>query len=82
MAQYTVFVNVMPRDEILDPQGKAVLHGLHNLKFSEVQDVRVGKRIRLQVEAATEAEALEQAANAAKKLLANTVVEAYEVRAD
>jgi len=54
---FTVAINVMPLKDLLDPQGKAVLGGLQNLGLKSVQDVRIGKRITLQVEAANEQEA-------------------------
>lgn len=76
---YTVAINVMPLKDLLDPQGKAVLGGLKNLGLDNVQDVRVGKRITLQVEAADEATALSTAEEAAKKLLANQVMEHFEI---
>lgn len=76
---YTVAINVMPLKDLLDPQGKAVLGGLQNLGLDNVQDVRVGKRITLQVEAADEATALSTAEEAAKKLLANQVMEHFEI---
>lgn len=76
---YTAQVKVMPHKELLDPQGKAVLGGLSNLGISNIQDVRIGKNITLQVEAATEQEAKQIAEEAAKKLLANPVMEMFEV---
>ncbi len=76
---YTIEVKVMPLKELLDPQGKAVLNGLENLGLKGVQDVRVGKNISLQIEASTEADAKNIADEAAKKLLANQVMEYYEV---
>ena len=69
----------MPLKELLDPQGKAVLGGLKNLGLSAVEDVRVGKHISLQVEAASEEEAKSIAEEASKKLLANQVMEYYEI---
>ena len=60
-------------------QGKAVLGGLHNLGLNNVQDVRIGKRITLQVEAADEASAIQLAEEAATKLLANQVMEHFEI---
>lgn len=69
----------MPLKELLDPQGKAVLGGLKNLGLGAVEDVRVGKHISLQVEAASEAEAKSLAEEASKKLLANPVMEFYEI---
>ncbi|MEO7263856.1 MAG: phosphoribosylformylglycinamidine synthase subunit PurS [Ferruginibacter sp.] len=76
---YKALVTVMPLKELLDPQGKAVLNGLENLGLKGVQDVRVGKNISLQIEASTEADAKSIAEEAAKKLLANQVMEMYEV---
>lgn len=77
--QYTVQVKVMPLKELLDPQGKAVLTGLGNLGLKEVRDVRIGKHITLQVEAASEEEARGMAEVASKKLLANPVMEQFEI---
>ena len=51
---YQVQIKVMPLKDLLDPQGKAVLGGLHNLGLNGVSDVRVGKHITLQIEAASE----------------------------
>jgi phosphoribosylformylglycinamidine synthase subunit PurS len=76
---YTVQVKVMPLKELLDPQGKAVMGGLSNLGLNNVQDVRIGKNITLQIDAATPDAAREIAENAAKKLLANPVMEYFEV---
>ena len=76
---YTVQVKVMPLKELLDPQGKAVLGGLSNLGLNNVQDVRIGKNITLQVDAASPDAAKQVAEDAAKKLLANPVMEYFEV---
>lgn len=76
---YTAQVKVMPLKELLDPQGKAVLGGLQNLGVAAVSDVRVGKHIDLQIEASTKEQALEIASDAAKKLLANPVMEIFEI---
>jgi phosphoribosylformylglycinamidine synthase len=77
--QFNVQVKVMPLKDLLDPQGKAVLGGLSNLGLQGVQDVRVGKHITLTVEAGNEAEATQIAETAAKKLLANPVMEYFEL---
>lgn len=77
--KYSVQVHVMPLKELLDPQGKAVLGGLKNLGMNAIKDVRVGKHISLQVEAATEEEARSVANEASKKILANPVMEYYEL---
>lgn len=76
---FTAQVKVMPLKELLDPQGKAVLGGLANLGLNGIQDVRIGKNITLEIEAATADAAKEIAEEAAKKLLANQVMEMFEV---
>ena len=76
---YTVQVKVMPLKELLDPQGKAVLGGLSNLGLRSVSDVRVGKNVTLQVEANSPEEAKNIADAASKQLLANPVMEYYEI---
>ena len=76
---YTVQIKVMPLKELLDPQGKAVKGGLENLGLSGVEDVRVGKNITLQVSADTADKAREIAEVASQKLLANRVMEYFEV---
>jgi phosphoribosylformylglycinamidine synthase len=79
---YSVNINVMPLKELLDPQGKAVLGGLNNLGLSTVEDVRIGKHIMLHVNAASKDEAKTIADEAARKLLANGVMEYYEISVD
>jgi phosphoribosylformylglycinamidine synthase PurS subunit len=76
---YTVQVKVMPLKELLDPQGKAVMGGLSNLGLKNVSDVRIGKNITLQVEAANPDAAKAIAEEASKKLLANPVMEYFEI---
>ena len=70
----------MPLKELLDPQGKAVMTGLGNLGFKNVDNVRIGKNISLEVEAASKDEARKIAEEASKKLLANPVMEYYEIK--
>jgi len=76
---FNVQIKVMPLKDLLDPQGKAVLSGLHNLELSAVQDVRVGKNINLQIEADSKEAATVIAENASKQLLANAVMEYFEI---
>jgi len=76
---YTVQIKVMPLKELLDPQGKAVKGGLENLGLNGVEDVRVGKNITLQVSADNADKAREIAEVASQKLLANPVMEYFEV---
>ncbi|MFN5334177.1 MAG: phosphoribosylformylglycinamidine synthase subunit PurS [Bacteroidota bacterium] len=77
---YSVEVKIMPLKELLDPQGKAVMGGLGNLGLQDIKDVRVGKCITLQIESDSSENAIASAETAAKKLLANQVMEQFEVR--
>jgi phosphoribosylformylglycinamidine synthase subunit PurS len=72
-------VKIMPLKDLLDPQGKAVLGGLQLLGIKSVSDIRVGKHISLEIEADNKESALEITTEAAKKLLANPVMEVYEI---
>jgi len=76
---YTAHITVMPLKELLDPQGKAVMGGLANLGLNAIKDVRIGKHITLLVDAASSDEAKEIATEATRKLLANQVMEQFEV---
>jgi phosphoribosylformylglycinamidine synthase subunit PurS len=70
-------IDIMPLKEILDPQGKAVKLGLKNLGITQVEDVRIGKHITLELEADNENVAEELVKSACKKLLANLIMEDY-----
>lgn len=76
---YTVQIKVMPLKELLDPQGKAVMGGLESLGLNGVDDVRIGKNITLQVKADSPEKAKQVAEEASKKLLANPVMEYFEI---
>jgi len=80
--KFSIQVKVMPLKELLDPQGKAVMTGLGNLGFKNVDNVRIGKNISLEVEAASKDDARQVAEEASKKLLANPVMEYYEIIID
>lgn len=71
----TVIVEVMPKPEILDPQGKAVAGALPRLGFTGFASVRQGKRFELEVEGEVTEEVLEQARRAASEVLSNPVIE-------
>ena len=79
---FTIQVKVMPLKELLDPQGKAVMGGLGNLGLKAIQDVRVGENITLQIDAPSADEAKSIAEEASKKLLANPVMEYFEIKVD
>lgn len=72
-------VFVMPKEGVLDPQGKAIAHALGNLGFSGVGEVRQGKVIELELDAASEGAARAELEKMCQKLLANTVIESYRV---
>ncbi|MDX2282903.1 MAG: phosphoribosylformylglycinamidine synthase subunit PurS [Bacteroidia bacterium] len=76
--KFKAAIHIMPRKEILDPQGKATQLGLHNLGFAQMDQVRIGKRIEMEVEAADEAAARESVEAACRKLLANTITEQFQ----
>ena len=76
-----VIVDVMPKPEILDPQGKAVTGALRRLGFTGLQ-VRQGKRFEIEVDGDVTPERLDDIRRAAETLLANTVIETFDVRAD
>ena len=77
MAKFQADIEVMPLEEILDPQGKAVLLGLHNLRLDGIENVRIGRHIRLQINAPTLAQAEYITDTACQKLLANLIMEGY-----
>ncbi len=72
-------IKIMPLKELLDPQGKAVMGGLSNLGLKNIGDVRIGKHIQLNIEAADAAKAKQIAEEASKKLLANPVMEEFTI---
>ena len=76
-----VIVDVMPKPEILDPQGKAVTGALRRLGFGGMA-VRQGKRFEIEVEGEITEERLDEVRRAAETLLANTVIETFDVRAE
>lgn len=75
---FVAHINIMPKKEILDPQGKAVKLGLQNLGLNTVEDIRIGKHITMHLEATDQAQASEKVDNACTKLLANLIMENYE----
>ena len=71
-------INVMPLKALLDPQGKAVTHSMKNLDLQQIENVRIGKHITLEVEADSRESATAMVESACKKLLANPVMEYFE----
>ena len=79
MSAFRFAVNVTPKPGILDPQGRAVEGSLGHLGIAGVSAVRVGRRIELTVEAASEAAARATVERLAAELLANPLIEAHEI---
>ena len=77
-----VVVDVMPKPEILDPQGKAVQGALPRLGFEGISDVRQGKRFELEVDGELDQARLAQIHEIAETLLSNPVIEDYQVHTD
>ncbi len=80
MNLYIVEAEIMPKRGVNDPQGESVLSGLKLLGFDRTSKVRVGKLIRFQVEAESADAAHAQATEMCDKLLANPVIEEYELK--
>ena len=70
-------IDVMPLDALLDPQGKAVSNSMASVGLPEIDGVRIGKHIRLFVEAVSEEEAKKSVDQACKKILSNQIMESY-----
>jgi phosphoribosylformylglycinamidine synthase len=79
MKKYRTAIKVTLRPSILDVQGKAVEHALHSLDYDMMSEVRIGKYIELEIEAQNDGQAEAFALEASKKLLANPVIEDYQV---
>jgi len=79
LSQYHLEIRVKPRPGLLDPQGKAIHHALNSLGWDGVHDVRVGKAMYIDLDAASEDEARNTAEAMCRKLLANPVTEDFEV---
>ena len=77
-----VIVNITLEHAVLDPQGRAIGRSLADLGFQEVGDVRVGKRITLEIDESDPARARQRVARMCEALLANTVIEDYEIELD
>jgi phosphoribosylformylglycinamidine synthase PurS subunit len=80
VSAYTAEVRISPRMGLLDPEGNAVEGALRSLGFNEVVHVRIGRLIRVQLEADSSAAARTQAEAMCKKLLANPVTEDFDIQ--
>ena len=73
-------MQVTLHEAVLDPQGQAILHGLHTLGFPEIREVHAGKYFRLIVEATDADAAVQHARAACERLLSNPVIETFTLR--
>jgi phosphoribosylformylglycinamidine synthase len=80
MPKFIADIDVMPMKALLDPQGKAVTGSMKNLNLSEIQNVRIGKHITLEITASSEGAARAKVDEACKKLLCNQIMEFYEFK--
>jgi phosphoribosylformylglycinamidine synthase len=79
MSRHPLEIRIKPRPGLLDPQGKAIQNALHSLGWGEVEDVRVGKVIYMDLEAESAEAAVAAAESMCRKLLANPVTEDFQV---
>ncbi|MFH1051977.1 MAG: phosphoribosylformylglycinamidine synthase subunit PurS [bacterium] len=79
MKTYKAQVKITLRKGILDVQGKAVEHALHSIDFQALTNVRIGKYVELKVEAENETKAKELVHSASEKLIANPIIEDFEI---
>ena len=75
--KFVAEIDIMPHRELLDPQGKTVANNIHHLDITGVDDVRIGKHVKMTLEADNRAAAEEKVDIACKKLLANVIMETY-----
>ena len=80
MTKFQAEIDVMPKKEILDPQGKAVTGSMKNIGLAEIHNVRIGKHISLEIEADNEEAANAKVEQACKNLLANLIMESYSFK--
>jgi phosphoribosylformylglycinamidine synthase len=75
--KYKAEIDVMPLDALLDPQGKAVTNSMKSVGLPEIDGVRIGRHVRLFVEAASQSEAESKVEEACKRILANQIMESF-----
>ena len=76
--KYRAEINIMPLKALLDPQGKAVSNSMKNIGLPEIENVRIGKHITLEIEASSKATAEKKVEEACQKLLSNQIMESFE----
>lgn len=76
---YKAIISVMPLKEILDPQGKAVKQAIEQLGIGNIEEVRIGKQIELEITASSVEAAQNVAIEASRKILANPIMEDFRI---
>jgi len=79
---FKAYVNIMLKPGIFDPQGRSVCDGLHIIGFPQVTEVRVGRRVELELEERSQEQAEQRVEEMCRRLLANPVVESYSFRVE
>ena len=74
-----IYVKIMPKEGVLDPQGKAIENSLKQLGFADVQEARLGKIVELNLDIKNEEDALALTREMSERLLANIVIEDFEI---
>ena len=72
-------INISLKAGVLDSQGKAVHHALDSLHFEGVEDVRIGKQVIIQLDETDKEKAMANVTKMCEEILANTVIEDYEI---
>lgn len=80
MKKYQASIKIMLKSGILDVQGKTVENSLHSIGFNSMKNVRIGKFVQLEIDASTSKQANELVKSACEKLIANPIIEDYEIQ--
>jgi len=75
--KFTAEIDIMPHKELLDPQGKTVANNMKHVDINGVEDIRIGKHIKMTLEADSKEAATEKVELACKKILSNVIMEKY-----
>ena len=78
--KFSVKINIMPQDALLDPQGKTVENNTKELGIENISNIRIGKHITFNVESSNQNEAKKTIENICDKLLVNQITEAYNYK--
>lgn len=82
MKKWTVILEIFLKEGILDPQGKTVRDALHNLGFKEVEEVRIGKVLKIHIYGNSKEEVFDKVKKMSEIFLANPVTEDFDIRVE